>query len=361
MIGSSEQYTKGLHLELSVRSPKEQHNANPSNQVSNHSQPHFSTVGRMSGWFFTAPSQQTKIDFEYFNAWIYSVAFSVITNSIATTTSESSPTQSVQLKSGADGFRTETTFPVFRFYNPENRAYLSKSTTSREVVAQERNSFSRQIEWEWIPQPRFNGVYLRNKASKHFFCFNKHGRPTARERLNLRRCLLHGVLRIRDTMKQPKSTNGLSPSGKMQANATTELQLQLQVSDTSENLTNVSNSSYLARMRRSLGRSDDLAKFAVPAAIRLASKLHKPRWHVGFCLNGHAFANHKPYAEKCPSYSLSKRWSLLYICPPVPSQCRIPECKSETRVYDDHDGCPHVCRSSIFCGDISDRVAAVHP
>lgn len=183
------------------------------------------------------------------------------------------------------------------------------------------------------------------------------------ERLNLRRCLLHGVLRVGDAIRQPKSATQLFPSGNVQMNATINSHLQAPVA--SENFTNISNSSIadsnLLRMRRTLGRSDDLAKFAVPAAIRLASKLHKPRWHVGFCLNGHAFANRKPYAENCPSYSLSKRWSLLYICPPVPSQCRIPECKSETRVYDDHAGCPHVCRSSIFCGDMSDRVGVVHP
>lgn len=36
------------------------------------------------------------------------------------------------------------------------------------------------VEWEWIPQVEENGVYLRNKVTKQYFCFNKRGRPVAK-------------------------------------------------------------------------------------------------------------------------------------------------------------------------------------
>lgn len=129
------------------------------------------------------------------------------------------------------------------------------------------------------------------------------------------------------------------------------------------NRNNVSNriiTGYPQQNRRSLRRIGGLVDFLLPAVIHLTSKQQTPEWRVGFCLNGHAFANRNPFAEKCPSYTLPVRWNLLYMCPPIPRYCRIPECQSNNTVYGEHFGCPYTCRASIFCGDTSDRVNVVY-
>lgn len=87
-------------------------------------------------------------------------------------------------------------------------------------------------------------------------------------------------------------------------------------------------------------RNDDDLVF--PTMIYLTSNRFSPEWRIGFCENGHAFANLRPLSKYCPSYSLSKDWSLLYFCLPVPPQCRTTECRVEHR-------CPEICNRSISC------------
>ena len=98
-------------------------------------------------------------------------------------------------------------------------------------------------------------------------------------------------------------------------------------------------------------RSDKLPKFSLPAAIHLVSKF-RPTWYIGFCPNGRAFANLKPYKATCPNYHLAMGWNILYICPPVSSECRIPECRPTVRKpFTQLSGCPLACRLSIQCGN----------
>nr|CDS33965.1 hypothetical protein HmN_000558500 [Hymenolepis microstoma] len=213
-----------------------------------------------------------------------------------------------------------------------------------------------------MPQPRYNGVYLRNRVSKHFFCFNKNGRPAVRKSLNREQCLLHGYIRFYSGTRRPKSAKRRSQDNNTLVNALKESNLQVPIK--TMNNTNTTNNSiptvYPRRSKRSLRRIGGFADFLLPAVIHLTSRQQTPEWRVGFCLNGHAFANRNPFGKKCPSYTLPVRWNLLYMCPPIPRYCRIPECQSNNTVYGENSGCPYTCRASIFCGDTSDRVNAVY-
>ncbi|VDO03724.1 unnamed protein product [Rodentolepis nana] len=365
MIEPSEQYTKGLYLQSQLQYLKRQHITSPPFENSGYNQPHFpSSARRLYNKLTSSPSEQSKINFEYYNTWIY---YYSSTHLLILPKSQSTPVgtasrQNVQLKSNTDSLRTNAVFPAFRFYSPDVHAYLSKSNSSREIVARERNPFSQIIEWEWIPQPRYNGVYLRNRVSKHFFCFNKNGRPAVRKSLNRERCLLHGYIRFYSGTKRPKSAKRRSQARNTFVNAFKESNLQVPYKTMSNrNATNNSiPTGYPRRNKRSLRRIGGFADFLLPAVIHLTSRQQTPEWRVGFCLNGNAFVNRKPFAEKCPSYTLPVRWNLLYMCPPVPRYCRIPECQSENTVYGENIGCPYTCRASIFCGDTSDRVNAVY-
>ncbi|VDD76281.1 unnamed protein product [Mesocestoides corti] len=315
---------------------------------------------------FSAPYQKSRIDFEVFNAWIYNLAssFSALSNSLSE--GSGARPQTVQLKSGVEGFgglSEEPVFPAFRFYNPGAHAYLAKRNTSKEVVTQDRDPFSNQtiyflVEWEWIPQPKSLGAFLRHKASKMFLCFNRHGKPTVQKRIKISRCLIHGFLPRRDlidTPAQPKSENRqltTSQAPMISTKSTSQLQLM-----SSSNLT----SAQMKRsLRRYLKRRDNLAKFSIPAAVHLASKSHIPPWHIGFCPNGRAFANRQPYMATCPNFQLSKKWNLLYICPPIPNHCRRPECLLAKRILTQLNGCPRACQLSIYCGNMSNVFLSVN-
>ncbi|VDL21589.1 unnamed protein product [Hymenolepis diminuta] len=365
MIEPSKQYAKGLYLQSHLQSVKQQHITNPPFQASDYRQHHFSFSARkLSDHLTSSSNEQLKINFEYYNAWIYYYAATplLIVSKSQSASLENVSQENVQLKSSVDGFKTDAAFPAFRFYSPDIRAYLSKSNSSREIVAEERNPFSQIIEWEWMPQPRYNGVYLRNRISKHFFCFNKNGRPAVRKHLNRERCLLHGYIRFYGSTKRPKFTNKRFQTDNIRVNTLNNFNFQDSITSRNNrnNISNYITTGYPQRNRRSLRRIGGLADFLLPAVIHLTSKQQTPEWRVGFCLNGHAFANRNPFAEKCPSYTLPVRWNLLYMCPPIPRYCRIPECQSNNTVYGEHFGCPYTCRASIFCGDTSDRVNVVY-
>ena len=98
---------------------------------------------------------------------------------------------------------------------------------------------------------------------------------------------------------------------------------------------------------------DKLLRFSLPAAVHLVSKFFKPTWYIGFCSNGRAFANSRPYMATCPNYHLTMRWNLLYICPPIPRECRILECNlTDWRLLTQISRCPRACQLSIQCGNI---------
>ncbi|KAH9286480.1 hypothetical protein ECG_01112 [Echinococcus granulosus] len=365
MIGPSEQFTQALNFEPNVRTHKQYRKVETPSSLPNPLRPQVATTNRMSSWLLPITSQNLQINFEHFNSWIYKVAnsFSALSNCLSGV--DDSRTPIIQLKSGVGGFGAVTAFPVFRFYNSETHAYLSKSNLTSEVVAQDHNPFSQNIEWEWIPQPQNSGAFLRNKASRHFLCFNKHGRPTVRKRINLRRCLLHGFLPSRKLVvpvKLPKSTHKQLSLEEAHAAVKSESQLQTIITATNSS----SSSGKPTGVRRSLKRehpprSDNFAKFSIPVAVHLASKLHKPPWHIGFCPNGRAFANRKPYMPVCPNYRLSNRWNLLYICPPIPNQCRRPECRPIRHTVTQSGECPRVCQFGIYCGDVSNVFISVNP
>uniref|UniRef100_A0A0R3X7H9 Reelin domain-containing protein n=1 Tax=Hydatigena taeniaeformis TaxID=6205 RepID=A0A0R3X7H9_HYDTA len=366
MPGPSEQFTQGLNFEPSARVYKQQQKAESLTPFSNLLRPRVATTNRrITNWLLPIASQNSKINFEFFNTWIYSVANSFSTFPNCLSGGDDSRTQTIQLKSGVGDFDAVTAFPVFRFYNSETRAYISRSNSTSEVVAQTHDPFSQTIEWEWIPQPQNFGAFLRNKATKHFLCFNKHGRPTVRKRINLRRCLLHGFLPSRELAVAEKLlTSPHRASSPEKSHVTLNSEFQLQTTITATNIS--SNSSKSKEVRRSPGRdypprSDNFAKFSIPVAVHLASKLHSPPWYIGFCPNGHAFANRKPYMAVCPNYRLSKRWNLLYICPPIPNQCRRPECRSIRRTVAQTRECPRACHFSIYCGDMPNVFISVNP
>ncbi|KAL5111997.1 hypothetical protein TcWFU_004595 [Taenia crassiceps] len=365
MFGPSEQFTQGLNLEPSVRAHKQYRKSETSSPLPNPFRSRVPTTNRMASWLLPISSQNSQISFEFFNTWIYDVANSFSTFSNCLSGGDDLHTQTIQLKSGISGFDAVTAFPVFRFYNSETRAYLSRSNSTSEVVAQDRDPFSQNIEWEWIPQPKNFGAFLRNKASKYFLCFNKHGRPTARKRVNPRRCLLHGFLPSRELAvpgKPLKSAHKQSSPGQTHVAVKSESQFQTTIAATNTS----SNGSNSTEVRRSFRRdypprSDSFAKFSIPVAVHLASKLHNPTWYIGFCPNGHAFANRKPYMAVCPNYRLSKRWNLLYICPPIPTQCRRPECRSIRRTVTQSRECPRACQFGIHCGEVPNVFISVNP
>nr|CDS32256.1 hypothetical protein HmN_000422300 [Hymenolepis microstoma] len=150
MIEPSEQYAKGLYLQSHLQYLKRQHITNPPFQASGYNQSHFPSSARRLYDRLTSPSsEQSKINFECYNNWIY---YYSSTHLVILPKSQPAPVrivsqQNVQLKSSADGLRTDAVFPAFRFYSPDIHAYLSKSNSSREIVAKERNPFSQLSEF----------------------------------------------------------------------------------------------------------------------------------------------------------------------------------------------------------------------
>nr|CDS33963.2 hypothetical transcript [Hymenolepis microstoma] len=195
-------------------------------------------------------------------------------------------------------------FPIFRLYHPDTRTYVSKSNNSHEILATERFLFSRLIEWEWIPLKRNSGIYLRNKANKLYLCFDKYGKPIARESIEEHHCLLRGLTPVAD---------------------------------------------------------DDANKspFAIDnkdGAIYLVSKSYSPPWITGFCPNGNGYANDDPLLPRCHHNDLSKNWSMLYLCPILPEDCRKDMCLYSNHLFDKYyTGCPHRCTYSIQCGGLLTR------
>ncbi|KAM7532845.1 hypothetical protein Aperf_G00000128456 [Anoplocephala perfoliata] len=90
-------------------------------------------------------------------------------------------------------YASDINFPIYRLYFHQTDAYLSQSTTSCEVVAQEQNPFSCEIEWQWIPHPKYNATLLRNLATGNYLCFDDEGKPVAVKQAKLERCLLRAL------------------------------------------------------------------------------------------------------------------------------------------------------------------------
>ncbi|VUZ40157.1 unnamed protein product [Hymenolepis diminuta] len=208
-------------------------------------------------------------------------------------------------------------FPVYRLYHPDTKTYISKSNNSNEILATERFLFSRLIEWEWIPLERNIGIYLRNKADKSYLCFDKYGKPIAREVIDQRQCMLRGFTPVTDDNGIESSTVTNSESGV----------------------------GYLREMTDYVN--------VKPQAIYLVSKFYSPPWIIGFCPNGNSYANDDPLLPRCHSDDLSTNWGVFYLCPVLPESCRKDMCFNSNHLFEKYfTGCPHRCTYSIQCGGL---------
>ncbi|KAM7532904.1 hypothetical protein Aperf_G00000128432 [Anoplocephala perfoliata] len=227
-------------------------------------------------------------------------------------------------------------FLIFRFYFQQTHAYLSQSTTSCEVVAQERNPFSCEIEWQWIPHSKYNATLLRNLATGNYLCFDDEGKPVAVKHPKLERCLLRAFPPKFDYVKRTNDIQmckgGLFQGIESEFFAAIFSAIQSQ-----------------AVNYGSLRPKHNGVQYRLPAAVHLKSLLDDRSWYVGFCTNGHAFANDNPYREDCSNIYLPKWWNVVELCPPIPQHCWIQECMPNNEIPKSGVACPEDCVSSIRC------------
>ncbi|VUZ40154.1 unnamed protein product, partial [Hymenolepis diminuta] len=188
----------------------------------------------------------------------------------------------------------QSKFSVFRFYFPATKAYLSSNNKSSEVSVCEKNPFSKEIMWQWIPQPAHKAMLFRNLGSMQYICFNEKGKIVALPDLDLERCLVF-----------------------------------LEIADS---------------------RDDETFRMPGPVRIKSGTNLTKK---AGFCKNGNAFAPEDPYNELCKRDSLPHRWDIVTICGPIPKYCWTPECMLNNNESNRNPGCLTECHLLIHCREAS--------
>ncbi|VDN99360.1 unnamed protein product [Rodentolepis nana] len=211
-------------------------------------------------------------------------------------------------------------FPSFRLYHPDTKTYVSKSNNSYEILATERFLFSRLIEWEWIPLQGNSGIYLRNKVNGSYLCFNKYGRPIARERIEDQNCFLRGFIPVTNKKDVKKD----------------------------ESIITIDNGDGVIHLK-------ELTDYVnvKPQPIYLLSKFYSPPWITGFCPNGNSFSNDDPLLPRCHHKQRSRNWSMFYLCPILPESCRRGMCIYSTHLFQKYyTGCSRHCTYSIQCGGL---------
>ncbi|KAM7532887.1 hypothetical protein Aperf_G00000128417 [Anoplocephala perfoliata] len=161
-------------------------------------------------------------------------------------------------------------YPVYRFLFHQTNAYLSQSSTSCEIVAQEQNPFSSEIEWQWIPHIRYNGALLRNLRTRNFLCFDNEGKPVAVKQANLERCLLQALL--------PKFAIFKRANDIQIDEEEFFYEDQFEPLSTTFSVHQSENANF-----GTLRPKDNGVKFAIPTAIHLKSLFDDRSWYVGFC------------------------------------------------------------------------------
>nr|CDS33961.1 hypothetical protein HmN_000558100 [Hymenolepis microstoma] len=188
----------------------------------------------------------------------------------------------------------QSKFSVFRFYFPPTRAYLSSNSTSSEVSVLEKNPFSKEIMWQWIPQPARKSILFRNLDSMKYLCFSAKRKLVALPKLDLERCLVF-----------------------------------LEIAD-----------------------SRDDETFRIPGPVRIKSGTNFNQ-KAGFCKNGYAYAPDDPSNWMCKRDSLPIRWDVVTICGPIPKYCWKPQCILVNGEFNRNPGCLSECHLLIHCRETS--------
>nr|CDS33962.1 hypothetical protein HmN_000558200 [Hymenolepis microstoma] len=171
----------------------------------------------------------------------------------------------------------------------ETHAYLTGANNSNELVAQERNPFRLNVEWQWIPKSRHGGLFLRNLDTQEYLCFDHQGKPVVQKDLDFESCLLVVSL-------PPLKLFGLE------------------------------NASY---------PKGQAPMIQPPWPVRIKpAKAKQQVWRLGFCHNGHPFPNGNPEQDACTAWQLPRWWDIVVMCPVIPDRCWTVACMSESLTYE---------------------------
>ncbi|VDP76911.1 unnamed protein product [Echinostoma caproni] len=262
-------------------------------------------------------------------------------------------------------------YPVYRFYSPVARAYLTASEEDRLITASIKNPFSALIEWEWISVPTYSGTYMRHVHSQRYLCFNKNGRPILLKNAYFPRCLLRinafvnvsskfhnsisrdrimpgTTLNLRGTRTVPKShksvSNSLSHSITVNV---TEHKHGLNHNSTGL-ISGKSHSGSITRVKQISREVPRIGPVPVPQLVWIGTAAHLPPWRVQFCASGLPFTQLKPGHGRCPFLHLPRLSEVFILQPKISarcmSACRIPEgVRTKNVTHGGVEKCPKEC------------------
>ncbi|TGZ57774.1 hypothetical protein CRM22_009842 [Opisthorchis felineus] len=225
-------------------------------------------------------------------------------------------------------------YPVYRFYNPTSRGYLSDQEKAHLVCTNNRNPLDAYVEWEWIA---FEGVtlgYLRNHESKRYLCFNINGRPVMLKQIrHFSKCLLRINVALKSDRPHRKLVNDVQRSPENMQQGVVGRSGQIPWGIVSKQ-TNTHQASLLreeyplaADRPHQSERTSNLPKhspqISLPQLMWWTTAKHLPEWKLLFCPNGMPFAHYRPHHKRCKHTDLSGTSQQLIMCPRVPSRCRL--------------------------------------
>ncbi|KAG5451150.1 hypothetical protein CSKR_102681 [Clonorchis sinensis] len=227
-------------------------------------------------------------------------------------------------------------YPIYRFYNPTSRGYLSDQKKAHLVCTNNRNPLDTYVEWEWIAFESYTLGYLRNHQSKRYLCFNINGRPVMlRQIRHFSKCLLRINVALKSDRPNRKLLNDVQKSPQNMQQEVVEHSGQITWGAVSKP-TNI-NQALLVREEYPLAadmlhqseRTLNLRERTHPPQIALPQFMwwttakHLPEWKLLFCPNGMPFAHYRPHHKRCKHTDLSGNSKQLIMCPRVPSRCRL--------------------------------------
>ncbi|KER30844.1 hypothetical protein T265_02779 [Opisthorchis viverrini] len=267
-----------------------------------------------------------------------------------------SPSEEIQTTTEGLLFATQTdqsmTYPIYRFYNPTSRGYLSDQKKTHLVCANNRNPLDAYVEWEWIAFESYPFGYLRNHQSKRYLCFNVNGRPVMLKQIrHFSKCLLRINVALKSDRPHRKLVNDeqRSPQNMQQevvgrsgeitwgvVSKRTNIHQALLLKEEQPLTTGT-----LRQSERTLNLPERThpPQISLPQFMWLTTAKHLPEWKLLFCPNGMPFAHYRPHHKRCRHTDLSGNSQQLIMCPRIPSRCRLA-CA------------PHIFKQEIKAGEL---------
>ncbi|CAH8536379.1 unnamed protein product [Dicrocoelium dendriticum] len=211
-------------------------------------------------------------------------------------------------------------YRVFRFYSIVARAYMGDNGKGSMLSANNRNPLGKEVEWEWIAFPTYSNIFLRNRQTRRYLCFNSNGRPTMLRTAQIRRCLIkvNALVQTVKHLQKEESLRSYSTATPHFRNGTSKKPSSIHITEKDASWTSsaIELGSFAAKRTKTVV----VSAFDI---VWLSLAVHSPRWRVRFCRNGAPFAYNRPIHDRCQLPQLSSISEMLILCPQIPQPCRV--------------------------------------